>query len=992
MALLGIISLSTIWFKLHLKPRSSNREIPFLTVHQDDLQQPTRIELKYSPNINHQIQDVLVLILKDYFFWHGDLTNRLDFIATIESLIIKAIQDIVIRWSKIDVVDFINNKLLVIYLTHLRAMQRTRQHLDGDKPRQYTHSKEFELMFASKYADVATIHKGIQLSKATVDPSYVRHLLNNVLQFVLPVNEYQSLPFKTIVVEITTTFIVIPILVKIANPQFINSFIDMFCTHLLREMRMVKELRRALESNSLSSNKLKTYDEFLQMINNCNNLLDAKRIRDQIVMEIRRKRLVIGNKSPQHTVNGVKVKKLIQYTNKLVIAKRKIEQRIISLGGSVPIYQMKASDPSLLDVLKNSVGLSYFSEYLDQHQSNQVLQLYLALEGLNHQLDSFDEDMDDYNQLMIDFTNILNIYFSAAITNITFPTSIDALLRVVVDQLRINKIDFVSFAKSRSLLFKMMEQEYFNKFKSSDLWLRMSNEFHEDTATINDANSDLESMDESELLGTDAVTTVKDQLQHIVDADTLPEYSELTPVSINPLSNDQNNNLPTSATSTELQSITLQIQDISDTMDKLKQHEAILTTLIKSHEAPPTSINPILNRTSAKALLNESSPRIGTTHGHPLSKSKSTFVLKALGSEDEPFKILIKSLQHVQNEQLQLQQDKLQLENQTRDLSIKPGLVDIYIDSWTKSSLIIGQGVPDYILYLVRVKTRSGSWNIYRRYSEFLELYDALKIEFPLLPYELPKKRPNILYVGQLKDELHSSRQQGLEQYLKHLLLHEDVCLSEPFRKFLSQDVDNTRVVSTPQLISHSVVSSSSDLQDTSPKKSIVSFIQKFGSSKTSPIKEVPEVNSDQPEGYKVISELILELFDLQESIFRKHAVSVVLNQIFGGLIEKKLYDSVERLLSEEMIVFYLITLKERVFTEYDEKEQQQSGDDKETRIKLELLFPELFGGFLGRNNAYKAAGRVFESFQNELLNMNLTTTILVEIIKELFPEVDKVL
>ena len=85
-------------------------------------------------------------------------------------------------------------------------------------------------------------------------------------------------------------------------------------------------------------------------------------------------------------------------------------------------------------------------------------------------------------------------------------------------------------------------------------------------------------------------------------------------------------------------------------------------------------------------------------------------------------------------------------------------------------------------------------------------------------------------------------------------------------------------------------------------------------------------------------------------------------------------------------------TIMKEFLTDYDEKEQQTSGDDKETRIKLELLFPELFGGFLGRNNAYKAAGRVFESFQNELLNMNLTTTILVEVVKELFPELDRVL
>eukprot|EP00835_Amoeboradix_gromovi_P001596 NODE_76_length_23341_cov_0.477498.p3 type:complete len:1013 gc:universal NODE_76_length_23341_cov_0.477498:6605-9643(+) len=988
MIFIGFISLLSIWFKLKLNPKPFVPEIPFLTINLEH--DSKRIELKYTPEINKQIKDLLEMIVKTYFSWHSEIKSlNKDFIETVEYLILKALVDVVNRWNAIDVVAFINSKILVIYLNHVRLLCRTRQHLDGDKPRSYTRSKEFEIMFATKYADMGDIHKGIQFSSASIDPSYVRHILSNLLQCVLPAGEYQSLACKTIVIEILTKLIVIPILDKCATKDFINSFIDMFCIHLLREMRMVKELRRVLEANSQQSStiKLKSYDEFLLMINNCQNLLEAKRIRDQIVMEIRRKRLIIGEKNSNQSVNGVKVKKLIQYTNKLVLAKRRIEKRILNLGGNVPMYeQSNAMESSLLAVLNSSVGLAYFSEYLDLQSGQQVLSLHLAMEGLNHQLNMFDESTGDFNALSADIAMIINLHFAENVTHsLAFPSSIDSELRKVMESLKQSKLDFVSFAIARSILYQFIETQYFEKFKKSDLWLRMSNEYELDKKELIESDKeDLEEMEESELLGTDAVINVQGQLQHIVDDNEDDSiYSELTPVSVNPLSNNQPES--TSENSTQIQSITSQIQELNDKIDKLKQHEAILSTLVKSH-GKKIKNKSILDVDDAKVLFNTQTLDSTLKRESSISKSKSTFVIRALGSEDESYKILKKSLQDVQHEQQELQASKLVLENQGRDLSIKPGSVDIYIDSWTRSN----DGRKEFILYLIRVKIQNGnSWNIYRRYSEFLELYEALKIEFPMLPYELPSKRPNMLYVGQLKEELASSRQSGLESYIRNLTHHEDVCQSTEFRKFLSQDIDNTRVVSTPRLIHDSSV----DTIEESPKKGFSSFINKspiFRSNNSSMSnKASSSALKESNDGNRVISDLILELFDLQESVFRKHAVSVILNQIFGGVIEKKLLESVQRLCSEEMILFYLDTLKDKLFAVQASETVCKS---EETRIKIELLFPEIFGGFLGRNNAFKAAGRVFDSFQNDILNLNLITTILIELTKELFPEVERVI
>eukprot|EP00834_Sanchytrium_tribonematis_P003498 NODE_136_length_16465_cov_1.184957.p1 type:complete len:1027 gc:universal NODE_136_length_16465_cov_1.184957:9207-12287(+) len=998
LAFTGLVSIMCIYFKLNLIQNHTYKEIPFLSIEPSET--PKKIELKYSENVNRNLEDLVSLIIKDYFSWHTEMTKRPDFLNLIQILIYKSLDEIVERWKKVDVVDFINNKIFNIYLTHVRLQTKTKQNMSGDK-RTFTHSKEFDYLFATRYADIGAIHKGVQISSATIDPSYIRHILNQILPYLIPSNEYHSVACKSIIVEVVAKTIIIPIMNMIAEPEFINSFIDMFCTHLLREMRMVKELRRALEANSHEQsngeNRLKSYEEFLLMIQNCQNLLEAKRIRDQIVMEIRRKRLLIGNRNSYDSINGVKIKKLIQYTNKLVIAKRKIEKRIIHLGGNVPMYEnSQGMEPNLLDVLKSSVGLSYFSEFLDQKQAQKLLQLHLALEGIEHQLESFDEDSESLESLILDFTNLINTYFSNRLNDFIFPTNVDEGIRLVLLKLKEGHLDRISFALARSYLFNFIKESYFAKFKLSDLWLRMSSEFAIDRKDLIESDrEDLEQMDESELLGTDAIKNVEGQLQQIVvENETSSIYTQLTPVSINPLSGNEETKSLHSDKSVHIESLTSQLQELNDHIDKLKQHEAILLSLVKSHGLNKQPSSRVLDSDGARVLLEDAND-LGKTPS--LSNSKSTFVLKALGSEDESLKILKKSYNDVLMEIRDLSEKKLSLENQGRDMSIKPGQVEICIDSWTKSS----DGRKDFVLYLIRVKTsENNSWNIYRRYSEFLELHESLVANFPMIPYELPKKRPNLLYVGQMKDDLASTRQSALDIYLKNLTHHEDICQSLPFRKFLSQDVDNSRVVSTPQLITQSIDSSLDSLQD-SPKKGFASFIQKhsspiFGSPSRKSISNVSESKLNTPtdikssDGYKIISEMILELFDLQESVFRKHAVSVILNQIFGGVIEKKLEETYSRLCADEMLVFYLETLKEKLFT--SSPPSKDVVDNHETKIKLELLFPELFGGFLGRNNSVKAAGKVFDSFQNEVLNLHVVSSLLLLTIKELFPEVERVL
>jgi hypothetical protein len=128
---------------------------------------------------------------------------------------------------------------------------------------------------------------------------------------------------------------------------------------------MVKKLREALDrpfspsgkkpetiggTEASSDSKARTFEEFLAGIQDCNSIVDAKRIRNHIVVEIRKRRLQIskivmtrnsyrillcveGHKKGDY-VNGKKVSDLEKYINRLFVAKKRAEKRILTLGGT----------------------------------------------------------------------------------------------------------------------------------------------------------------------------------------------------------------------------------------------------------------------------------------------------------------------------------------------------------------------------------------------------------------------------------------------------------------------------------------------------------------------------------------------------------------------------------------------------------------------------------------------------------------------------------
>ncbi|KAI9319877.1 PXA domain-containing protein [Dichotomocladium elegans] len=150
----------------------------------------------------------------------------------------------------------------------------------------------------------------------------------------------------------------------------------------------------------------RSYHDFLRMIEDENSLLELKRARNDIVTQLRKKRVLIQDRDPEEVIDGEKVQDIIVYIDRLSVAKRRVDKRITDLtgenddkkkspffrGASLTRSRQKRSDSvpqplpgfSLQDILTNTAGLSYFMEFMDRRGDMMKLQFWLLVEGFKN--------------------------------------------------------------------------------------------------------------------------------------------------------------------------------------------------------------------------------------------------------------------------------------------------------------------------------------------------------------------------------------------------------------------------------------------------------------------------------------------------------------------------------------------------------------------------------------------------------------------------------
>lgn len=317
----------------------------------------------------------------------------------------------------------------------------------------------------------------------------------------------------------------------------------------------------------------------------------------------------------------------------------------------------------------------------------------------------------------------------------------------------------------------------------------------------------------------------------------------------------------------------------------------------------------------------------------------------------------------------------------------------------------------------------AASWAVTRRYSEFHELHQKLRTKYASVrQLEFPRRR----VVMKLQKDFLQKRRAALEAYLQQLLLLPEVCRSRDLRAFLSQqailpqaepaaDGEAKDIVSR---IYNSVADGMEDFlgniamldQLSAAGQSLISAATSQLSSSEPALATEDAVTAAEAEAelnafedrelepfIKPICDLFLEVFELNKgnNWLRGRAVVMVLHQLLGGTIERKVRDSAKSFVQDDSLLRYISLAKDTLWPggvlrpPVVRTPSQKSRSRTEASFMLAALIPDMAGNVVGRANAQAAARRIFATLNNQRLNMHLVFTILDEIVLVLFGGAD---
>ncbi len=436
------------------------------------------------------------------------------------------------------------------------------------------------------------------------------------------------------------------------------------------------------------------------------------------------------------------------------------------------------------------------------------------------------------------------------------------------------------------------------------------------------------------------------------------------------------------------------------------------------------------------------------------------------GASEKESSILRKSMRTVESElhSLEWQRDQSRLMQGVK--TIVPGRTVVRIDGHTTSKDADGK---EFTLYLIEVgqldpdnpeKVGSG-WLVPRRYSEFWALHQRLKEKVPAvraLESELPGKRLVSITAHGFVDV----RRQALERYLKLLVQNEDACHSEELRAFLVQTAPEEQAPDTAKAAREGAF----------PGKHLFSSIMKGVSGVTEGIDDVlfmpsmldvvvQQLSTESPisvwsaptmfwshrpatptapaghgglsrhaseiklrEAERVhgafvqpICDFLLELFDLrgEKDWLRRQAIVVIMQQVLGGTVERRVKDAVSAALSSDAIVRHIASLQGALWVDGELKPpgiprspavKWQTRDtanrqvsklipgelatlleaSRERHALIPVSSPDVAASIIGRQHARKAVRTIFSMLQYQRLNKHLIYRVMDLIFDELFP------
>ncbi|KAK2461433.1 hypothetical protein APHAL10511_005896 [Amanita phalloides] len=464
------------------------------------------------------LNDLISLVVRDFVqSWYREISSSPSFPQAVTVLIHRSLQRLIDRAGAVDAPAFLVRRIAPKITAHIEQFRQSEMALRGaDLERRLTQSDELDILLANKYAGGGSgkLHPAIENLSTTftrqTEEAHLRLLVDRMLPYMLSEKDAKSKVLTIVVREIIACTVLYPVMDMVSDPDFWNQAIDRVAGAAIHQQKLISKIRNVLESQSphvrqdapsatdtiTIRTNMRQFESFLRSINKCASLLDARRLKNDIVGEIRRTRLLLANHENEDWIDGEKTEDVVAFLDRLYTAKRKVEQRIIVLGGGDSPKQATFTEAqpkstlNLRDILRNPNSLSYFMEFMDRRHRSLLVQFWLTVESFKNPLESVDSDSSENESEPIqaasitstikeDISMIHDLYFSSSNLHPALAFISNKYADVIRDFARNETTPSDAFQRRvrRCILLaqkqveRAMEQD-FESFERSELWFR----------------------------------------------------------------------------------------------------------------------------------------------------------------------------------------------------------------------------------------------------------------------------------------------------------------------------------------------------------------------------------------------------------------------------------------------------------------------------------------------------------------------------------------
>ncbi|ORX50056.1 hypothetical protein BCR36DRAFT_352980 [Piromyces finnis] len=402
--ILGLLSLASLIFQVYIKPsqkkvtdfdlKKSHVSFPRFAqaMEWEDFEKrrineetPITIPLLVpSLKINARVHRLLNNVIKDFILdWYNELTSSKSFFYELENIIYTATSVIIDHLKKVNYEDFIGKKAIPIVYNHIHEFNLARERIS------MINSGNPELKI-SMYYNYGKLHPAVLPtlnSTQKLEYNHLRKIFEKIIPILLDKKVYQSRTIVVLIREILVCKVIQPLIDMLSDPDFYNlEFIDLSERFFGKSyyIQYINEVFGNGGNYKKQTEIPQTYDDFLRMIKECNNLRAACLLRNDIIKEIKLNKTQIANCSRSDIVHGVKVYHIQAYINRIEAALKFCEKRIKELGG--PDYQKLGNSieipSSLYDVLTTPFGRYYFTKYMEHHNQSYLYNFWMEVQRL----------------------------------------------------------------------------------------------------------------------------------------------------------------------------------------------------------------------------------------------------------------------------------------------------------------------------------------------------------------------------------------------------------------------------------------------------------------------------------------------------------------------------------------------------------------------------------------------------------------------------------